>query len=135
MELNFYAETEEEKEYAAFRAQQHYRKIEHMNKLYLQFLTEMILCDKIQIKDMPFEIRTLDRGFYVAAFRVSRNISSKRFADDLQLLQKDLEKDFPKKERFQRILDLYIQWDLPAGDENNEAFQKEKGNNSRTNRR
>ena len=35
MELNFYAETEEEKEYAAFKVQQHYRKIEHMNKLYL----------------------------------------------------------------------------------------------------
>ena len=111
MGFDFFVETEEEKEYAAFKVQQHYRKVEHMNRMYLQFLTEMILCDKIQIKDMPFELRTSDSGLYVAAFRVSRNISSERFADDLQLLQKDLEKDFSKKERFQRLLDLYTQWE------------------------
>ena len=57
MGFDFFVETEEEKEYAAFKVQQHYKKVEHMNRMYLQFLTEMILCDKIQIKGAPVRCR------------------------------------------------------------------------------
>ena len=104
MGFDFFTETEEEKEYAVFKVQQHYKKVEHMNRMYLQFLTEMILCDKIQIKDMPFELRTSNTGFYVAAFRVSRNISSERFMDDVMLLYGDLQKNFDDKKSFMKML-------------------------------
>lgn len=102
--------TKEEKMYAAFKAQQHYLHIEHINSLSLQFITEMLLCSKLQIQDFPFELRTSNRHYYVTAFRVSRNISQERLRNDIQLLQEDLKKDFPNKREFQKLLDLYIDW-------------------------
>ena len=74
MGFDFFVETEEEKEYAAFKVQQHYRKIEKINSLSLQFITEMLLCDRVKIQFIPFELRIAYKSFYLSAFRVSRNI-------------------------------------------------------------
>ena len=104
MEIDLYSETSEEKEYAAFRVQQHYRKIEHLNSLSLQFINEMILCDRIKIQFLPFELRTAYRSFYLSAFRVSRNISNERFMDDVMLLYGDLQKNFDDKKCFMKML-------------------------------
>ena len=124
MGFDFFTETEEEKEYAAFKVQQHYKKVEHMNRMYLQFLTEMILCDKIQIKDMPFELRTSNTGFYVAAFRVSRNISSERFMADVMLLYKDIQLDFKDKKYYmKRLLSALDHYDF-QGEEKYESVKE-----------
>ena len=83
----------------------------------------MILCDKIQIKDMPFEIRTLDHGFYVAAFRVSRNISSERFMADVMLLYKDIQHDLKDKEYYmKRLLSALDHYDF-QGEEKYESVR------------
>ena len=73
---------EEEKNYMAFKVQQHYLHIEHINNLSLQFITEMLLCDKVKIQSIPFELRIAYKTFYLSAFRVSRNISKERFMDE-----------------------------------------------------
>lgn len=104
MGFDFFTETEEEKEYAAFKVQQHYRKIEKINSLSLQFITEMLLCDRVKIQFIPFELRIAYKSFYLSAFRVSRNISSERFMDDVMLLYGDLQKNFDDKKSFMKML-------------------------------
>ena len=103
-------DTEEEKMYATFKIQQHYQKLEQINNLFLKFISEMLLCGKLQIRDLPFEIRTSNRQYYVTAFRVSRNISSEKLNEDIELLKEDLKSDFPNKKEFQRLVDLYVDW-------------------------
>ena len=97
-------DTEEEKMYAAFKKQQHYLHIEHINSLSLQFITEMLLCDKVKIQFIPFELRIAYKTFYLSAFRVSRNISKERFMDDVMLLYGDLQKNFDDKKCFMEML-------------------------------
>lgn len=104
MEIDFYSTTEEEKEYAAFKIQQYYRKIEHFNSLSLRFINEMILFDRVKIQFLPFELRTAYKGFYLSAFRVSRNVSNDRFMDDVMLLYKDLQSDFDNKKSYMEML-------------------------------
>lgn len=61
-------DTEEEKMYATFKIQQHYQKLEQINNLFLKFISEMLLCGKLQIRDLPY------------------------------------------KKEFQRLVDLYVDW-------------------------
>lgn len=104
MEIDLYSETNEEKEYAAFRVQQHYRKIEKINSLSLQFITEMLLCNKLQIQDVPVELRLSYRTLYLSAFRTSSQISPKRFMEDIMLLYDDLKRDFEDKRYYTKML-------------------------------
>ena len=124
MGFDFFTETEEEKEYAVFKVQQHYRKIEKINSLSLQFITEMLLCDRVKIQFIPFELRIAYKSFYLSAFRVSRNISSERFMADVMLLYKDIQLDFKDKKYYmKRLLSALDHYDF-QGEERYESVKE-----------
>ena len=52
----------------------------------LQWVKNMLLCDEIRLKDIPYEVRTASSSLYVIAFRISNKVSCKRFIKDIQLL-------------------------------------------------
>lgn len=106
------------KETAEFKAQMYYIEIERLNGIYLQVITEMLLCDKIRIQWLPFELRISNKDFYLSAFRVSRNISKERFIEDMKLLYNDIQNDFPDKERYIEIFNSYIDYYNFADDKN-----------------
>ena len=122
--MDLYTTIGEEKEYAAFKAQQHYRKIEHVNNISLQFITEMILCNKLEIQDLPFELRTSYRTFYLSAFRTSSQISPQRFIDDIMLLYNDLKNDFADKRYFTEMLLSTLKYYDIKGDKKFEDTKK-----------
>lgn len=101
--------TEKEKMLAEYKVQKHYKEIERLNTMYLQFITEMLLCDKIKIQWLPFELRVYNKDFYLSAFRVSRNTSKERFMDDIMLLYSDIKKDFSDNEKFMEMLLLNLE--------------------------
>ena len=69
----------------------------------------MLLCDKIKIQWLPFELRVYNKDFYLSAFRVSRNTSKERFMDDIMLLYSDIKKDFSDNEKFMEMLLLNLE--------------------------
>ncbi|MGN0551646.1 MAG: hypothetical protein ACI4I4_07400 [Acutalibacteraceae bacterium] len=66
------------------------QRIESQNNAYKELLLELILKGKINIKEIPFLLRTSDRSFYIAALRISRN-SCKKLIDDLKLMKLDIQ--------------------------------------------
>lgn len=124
MEIDLYSETSEEKEYAAFKAQQHYNKIEHLYNLSLQFITEMLLCNKLQIQDIPVELRLSYRTLYLSAFRTSSHISSQRFMEDIMLLYDDLKRDFEDKRYYTKMLLSHLDHYDTGGDSQFEDIKK-----------
>jgi hypothetical protein len=73
------------------------KTIEYLYKSALLWICDMLLYDKIRLKDIPFEIRTSDTGTYVVAFRLSREISRERLFEDITILCEDicaLEEDY-----------------------------------------
>lgn len=122
--MDLYTTIEEEKEYAAFKAQQHHNKIEHLYNLSLQFITEMLLCNKLQIQDVPVELRTSYRTFYLSAFRTSSRISPERFIDDIMLLYDDLKRDFEDKRYFTEMLLSTLEYYDIKGDKKFEDTKK-----------
>ena len=75
-------------------------------------------------RHMPFELRTSNTGFYVAAFRVSRNISSERFMADVMLLYKDIQLDFKDKKYYmKRLLSALDHYDF-QGEERYESVKE-----------
>lgn len=115
----------DEDECQEVRKELYYRRLDNLNRQCLQFIEKMLLCDKIQIQNIPFELRVFHKNFYVMAFRVSRNLSLDRLKKDLHLLYDDLQKDFKGKEDYESLLSFYLSWyDFP-GDEKFEAFKKD----------
>lgn len=126
--MDFYKTSKEEKLFAEFKVRKHYEEIEILNNMYLQLITEMILCDKIQIQNLPFGLRISHRTFYITAFRVSGNISAERFMDDVMLLYNDINKDIPCKKDYMRILLSSLDYYDFRGDE---KFETDKTNISK----
>ncbi|MFR7819422.1 hypothetical protein [Candidatus Pseudoruminococcus sp.] len=124
MGFDLYKITEEEKEYAAFKAQQHHNEIEHLYNLSLQFITEMLLCNKLQIQDVPVELRLSYRTLYLSAFRASSQISSQRFMEDIVLLYDDLKRDFENKQNYKEMLLSHLDHYDIGGDSQFEHIKK-----------
>lgn len=59
-------------------------------ELYSDFVRDMLLQEKIEISDIPFEIRISTNSFYVTACRVRRNYGSTECRSVLNLLKDDL---------------------------------------------
>ena len=106
--MDFY-NISEEKLFAEYKVQKHYKEIERLNIISLQFITEMLLCNKIKIQWLPFELRISNIDFYISAFRVSRNTSKERFMDDIMLLYDDTKKNFSNNEKFMEMLLLSLE--------------------------
>lgn len=106
--MDFY-NISEEKLFAEYKVQKHYKEIERLNIISLQFITEMLLCNKIKIQWLPFELRISNIDFYISAFRVSRNTSKERFMDDIMLLYDDTKKNFSNNEKFMEMLLLTLE--------------------------
>lgn len=106
--MDFY-NISEEKLFAEYKVQKHYKEIERLNIISLQFITEMLLCNKIKIQWLPFELSISNIDFYISAFRVSRNTSKERFMDDIMLLYDDTKKNFSNNEKFMEMLLLTLE--------------------------
>lgn len=106
--MDFY-NISEEKLFAEYKVQKHYKEIERLNIISLQFITEMLLCNKIKIQWLPFELRISNIDFYISAFRVSRNTSKERFIDDIMLLYDDTKKNFSNNKKFMEMLLLTLE--------------------------
>ncbi|MCM1358199.1 MAG: hypothetical protein NC205_06355, partial [Prevotella sp.] len=53
----------------------------------LQWVKNMLLCDEIRLKDIPYEIRTASSSVYVMAFRISNKVSCKSFANEMHIVK------------------------------------------------
>lgn len=51
----------------------------------------MLLLEKIEIFDIPYEIRITSKSFYITACRVYRNENMSKYWDVLKLLSSDIE--------------------------------------------
>lgn len=56
----------------------------------LNFIEKMLLLEKIEIFDIPYEIRINSTSFYITACRVYRNNNILKYQDVLNLLDKDI---------------------------------------------
>ena len=57
----------------------------------LQKVKDMILCDKIKLKNIKRSLRILHKAFYIMAFRASRNKHTcNEYIDNLKILQNDI---------------------------------------------
>lgn len=63
----------------------------------LNFLGEMLLCNKIRLSDIPKTLRTLDVATYLYALRVSRNFPGQRYSEDLNIMKSDFDSLNPSK--------------------------------------
>lgn len=71
------------------------------------WMSSMLLADKLRLKDIPQDVRTADYGLYIAALRLSRDISVERFVEDLTVLSEDasgLDKDNWQSGQILRLL-------------------------------
>ena len=77
----------------------------------LQWIRNMLLCDEIRLKDIPYEVRTSSCSIYVMAFRISNKISCNRFVKDMQLLCQDIYRmsnKNPMKQELVHTLSQYL---------------------------
>lgn len=58
--------------------------------LYSDFVRDMLSQEKIEISDIPFEIRTSTNSFYVTACRACRNQGAEKYNAVIALLKEDL---------------------------------------------
>lgn len=58
--------------------------------LYSDFVCDMLLQEKIEISDIPFEIRTSTNSFYGTACRACRNQGAEKYNAVIALLKEDL---------------------------------------------
>lgn len=56
----------------------------------LNFIEKMLLLEKIEIFDIPYELRIKSTSFYITACRVYRNTNILKYQDVLNLLDKDI---------------------------------------------
>lgn len=85
--------------------------VEILYKSALQWIESMLLSDEISLKDVPQEIRVSTRNIYINAFRISRNISCKRYIRDLKILCKDIymmDSDEPQRKELVDLLNTYL---------------------------
>lgn len=93
----------------------------------LQWIKNMLLCDEIRLKDIPYEVRTASSSLYVIAFRISNKVSCKRFIKDIQLLCQDIYKmsnDNPIKTELVHTLSQYLSLNDYKGEKEFVDFQK-----------
>lgn len=93
----------------------------------LQWVENMLLCDEIRLKDIPYEIRTASSSVYVMAFRISNKVSCKRFVNDMQLLCQDIYKmsdKNPMKQELVHTLSQYLSLNDHKGEDIFVDFQE-----------
>ncbi len=93
----------------------------------LQWIENMLLCDEIRLKDIPYEIRTASSSVYVMAFRISNKVSCKRFVNDMQLLCQDIYKmsdKNPMKQELVHTLSQYLSLNDHKGEDIFVDFQE-----------
>lgn len=71
----------------------------------LNFIENMLLYDKVRIKDVPLNLRTIKTSLYISALRISRGISQERYIEDLNLLKSDIQYIHNNKKR--SFIELY----------------------------
>ena len=85
-------------------------KLGEMLDITSQFIADMILLEKIEIFDIPQDIRLSSPRYFVLAFRVYRVRSANKYYSTLDLLKNDIEQLRGKdKECFTRIYESYLQ--------------------------
>lgn len=87
--------------------QKYEKKQYQFQKATLHWVQNMLLCNEIMLKDVPYEVRTESHLVYIMAFRASRNVSCKRYIKDLQILCQDIhlmDDANPQKEQLLRTL-------------------------------
>lgn len=57
----------------------------------LNFIVKMLLLKKIEIFEIPYEIRSTSKSFYITACRVYRNDNMSKYWDVLKLLSSDID--------------------------------------------
>ena len=93
----------------------------------LQKVKDMILCDKIKLKNIKRSLRILHKAFYIMAFRASRNKHTcNEYIDNLKILQNDIYacNDNNIKGKLMNLLADYIRFCPYNGDEIFENYKK-----------
>lgn len=88
-----------------------YNSKEFLYNSALQWIQNMLLYDEIRLKDIPFEIRSSDRGIYITALRISNKLSCNRYIRDLNILCNDilvLGKSYPYHSCLIDVLNTYL---------------------------
>jgi hypothetical protein len=92
----------------------------------LRWINDMLLCNRIRLKDVPRDIRTAS-CVYVSAFRISRGISCERYIEDLAILRDDIcsleEGYFYKGQLIDTLFD-YLSIHDYEGDKRIEEFER-----------
>lgn len=71
----------------------------------LNFIVDMLLYDKVRIKNVPRELRVFNTSLYITALRISRGLSQERYMEDINLLKSDI--PYVNKRKTRNFIALY----------------------------
>lgn len=90
------------------------------------WIEQLMFDGVLRLSDIPRELRIGSDTFYVAAFRISRNISDTWFVQDLKLLEYDIMSVAKGSSKRKKMLDM-LSFNLQIGEGKKEVVDYAKG--------